>query len=69
MNKMQMHREHMQKMGYALFFQKWQNIKEHLSGTQRKGCNEKKSGMLYWFRCTRLDYDKEYTGESAITFW
>ena len=25
-------------------------------------------GVIYWFRCSRLDCDEEYTGESSRTF-
>ena len=27
-----------------------------------------KSGMIYWYRCDRVDCDEEYTGESVKTF-
>ena len=43
-------------------FQKWQNIKEHLNGTQRPGHNQTKIRVIHWLRCNRLKCDKNTLG-------
>ena len=33
-----------------------------------KGTIKQKSEMIYWYRCSRLECDEDYTLESARTF-
>ena len=45
-----------------------QTIKDHLMSPKDKDPINKKSGVIYRFKCDRVDCDDEYIGESARNF-
>ena len=45
-----------------------ENHKRLIGGTKRQRTHNKKSGIIYRFKCDRLECDEEYIGETARTF-
>ena len=60
--------ENMQQIWYSNLFQREQNNKGHIGSTLGQGHHSTKSGVIYWFRCSRLDCDEEHTKELSRTF-
>ena len=60
------HLEHMQKYGIQTGFKSGRTLKNSLVAPKDK--DTKKSGVIYWLRCTRLHCYEKYIGESARTF-
>ena len=59
--------EYLQKIWHRSSFQKWKTIKDELVAPKDKEHITKKSGVIYRYRCDRLECDEEYTGETART--
>ena len=51
-----------------MYFKGGHTIKELLMHPKNRDNILQKSGMIYRFRCGRVDYDEEYIGESSRTF-
>ena len=51
-----------------MFFKGSNTIKNLLVHPKDRDTVPQKSGMIYRFRCCRVDYDEEYIGESGRTF-
>ena len=53
--------------GIQVHFKSGRTIKDHLVVPKDKEHITKKSGIIYRFKCDRLECDEEYIGESART--
>ena len=56
------------KHGIQTYFREGNTIKSLLMTPKDKDHITKKSGIIYRFKCNRVDYDDEYIGESSRTF-
>ena len=54
--------------GIQAHFKSRKTIKDELVATKHKYHITKKSGIIYRFKCDRLEYNEEYIGETARTF-
>ena len=57
-----------QKYGIQMHFKGGETIKNLLVQPKAKDNITKKSSVIYWFRCDRIDCEEGYIGESARTF-
>ena len=57
-----------QKHGVQVYFKGSNTIKNLLVAPKDQDLILKKSGVIYRYRCGRVDCDKEYIGESSRTF-
>ena len=62
------HEECCQKHGIQTYFKGGNTIKSLLMTPKDKDHITKKSGIIYRFKCNRVDCDDEYIGESSRTF-
>ena len=60
--------KYMQEIWHRSSLQEWKNIKDELVAPKDKDHITKKSGVIYRYRCDRLECDEEYRGETARTF-
>ena len=51
-----------------VYYKGGNTIKSHLMAPKDKDHITKKSGIIYTFKCNRVDCDDEYIGESSRTF-
>ena len=56
------------KYGIQVHFQSRKSIKDELVAPKDKDHLTKKSGIIYRYKCDRLECDEEYIGETARTF-
>ena len=56
------------KHGIEMFFKGANTIRELLVHPKDKDNIPKKSGVIYRYKCSRVDYEDEYIGESGRTF-
>ena len=56
------------KHGVEMFFKGGNTIKDPLVHPKDRGSILQKSGLIYRFRCGRVNCDEEYIGESGRTF-
>ena len=56
------------KHGIQVYFKGGKSIKSLLMAPKDKDLILKKSGVIYRFKCGRVDCDEEYIGESSRTF-
>ena len=56
------------KFGIQVHFKSGRTIKEELVAPKDKDHITKKSGVIYRFKCERLECDEEYIGETSRTF-
>ena len=56
------------KYGIQVYFKGGRTIKDLLVAPKDKDHITKKSGIIYRYRCDRVECDKEYIGESSRTF-
>ena len=54
--------------GIQVYFKSGKTIKDQLVAPKDKEHITKKSGIIYRFKCDRLECNEEYTGKSARTF-
>ena len=54
--------------GIQIHFKSGKTIKDELVAPKDKDHITKKSGIIYRFKCDRLECDEEYIGETARTF-
>ena len=54
--------------GIEVHFKSGKTIKDELVAPKDKDHITKKSGVIYRYRCDRLECDEEYTGETDRTF-
>ena len=54
--------------GIQVHFKSGKTLKDELVEPKDKDHITKKSGIIYRFKCSRLECDEEYTGETARTF-
>ena len=57
-----------QKYGIQVHFKGGETIKNLLVQPKDKDNITKKSSVIYWFKCDRIDCEEKYIGESARTF-
>ena len=57
-----------QKYGVQVYFKGGNTIKSLLMATKDKDPFKKKSGVIYRYKCDRVECDEEYIGESSSTF-
>ena len=57
------------KYGVQVYFKGGTTIKNLLMAPKYKDLIQKKSGVIYRYKCDRVEYDEEYIGESPRTFW
>ena len=57
-----------QKYGVQVHFKGRTTLKNLLVSPKDKDTITKKSSVIYWFRCDRIDCEDEYIGESSRTF-
>ena len=57
-----------QKCGVQVHFKGGTTLKNALVSPKDKYTITKKSSLIYWFRCDRIDCEDEYIGESSRTF-
>ena len=50
-------------MPYILTSEVVEHVKITLVALKDKNTIKQNSGVIYWFRCSRLDCDEEYIGE------
>ena len=60
--------KHLQKYGKQVYFKGGKTIKNLLVSPKDKDNIKKKSNVIYWFRCDKIDNEEEYIGESSRTF-
>ena len=58
----------MQEIWHKVYFKGGRTIKDLLVAPKDKDHITNKSGIIYRYKCDRLECDEEYTGESARTF-
>ena len=56
------------KYGIQVHFKSGKSIKDELVAPKDKDHMTKKSGIIYRYKCDRLECDEEYIGETARTF-
>ena len=56
------------KYGIQVYFKGGKTIKNLLVSPKDKDNIKKKSNVIYWFRCNKIDCEEEYIGESSRTF-
>ena len=56
------------KFGIHVHFKSGRTLKEELVAPEDKDHITKKSGVIYRFKCDRLECDEEYIGETSRTF-
>ena len=56
------------KYGIQVHFKSGKTLKDELVAPKDKGHITKKSGIIYRFKCDRLECDEEYIGETSRTF-
>ena len=56
------------KYGIQVYFKGGKTIKNLLVLPKDKDNIKKKSNVIYWFRCDKIDCEEEYIGESSRTF-
>ena len=56
------------KYGIQVHFKSGKSIKDELVVPKDKDHLTKKSGIIYRYKCNRLECDEEYIGETARTF-
>ena len=56
------------KYGIQVYFKGGKTIKNLLVSPKDKDNTKKKSNVIYWFRCDKIDCKEEYIGESSRTF-
>ena len=56
------------KYGIHVYFMGGKTIKNLLVSPRDKDNIKKKSNVIYWFRCDKIDCKEEYIGESSRTF-
>ena len=56
------------KYGIQVHFKSGKNMKDELVAPKDKDHLTKKSGIIYRYKCDRLECDEEYIGETARTF-
>ena len=56
------------KYGIQVHFKSGKSIKDELVAPKDKDHLKKKSGIIYRYKCDRLECDEEYIGETARTF-
>ena len=56
------------KFGIQVHFKSGRTIKEELVAPKDKDHITKKSGVIYRFKCEKLECDEEYIGETSRTF-
>ena len=59
---------HAANMGYRCTFRRGKTIRSLLVVPKDKDPITKKSGVIYRYKCDRVEYDEEYIGESSRTF-
>ena len=57
------------KYGIQVYFRGGKTIKDLLVAPKDRDHITKKSGIIYRYKCDRVQYDEEYIGELARTFW
>ena len=55
-------------MAYKVYFKGGRTIKDLLVALKDKDHIAKKSGIIYRYKCDRVECDKEYIGKSTRTF-
>ena len=61
-------KKHCQKYGIQVHFKSGKTLKDELVVLKEKDHITNKSGIIYRFKCDRLECDEEYIGETARTF-
>ena len=56
------------KYGMQVYFKGGKTLKNLLVSPKDKDNIKKKSNVIYWFRCDKIDCKEEYIGESSRTF-
>ena len=56
------------KYGIQVYFKGGKTIKNLLVLSKDKDNIKKKSNVIYWFKCDKIDREEEYIGESSRTF-
>ena len=56
------------RFGMQVHFKSGRTLKEELVAPKDKDHITKKSGVIYRFKCDRLECDEEYIGETSRTF-
>ena len=56
------------KYGVQVHFKGGTNLKNLLVSPKDKDIITKKSTVIYWFKCDKIDCEDEYIGESSRTF-
>ena len=56
------------KYGIQVYFKGGRTFKNLLVSPKDKDNIKKKSNVIYWFRCDKIDCEEEYIGESSRTF-
>ena len=56
------------KYGIQVHFKSGKSIKDELVAPKDKEHLTKKSGIIYRYKCNRVECDEEYIGETARTF-
>ena len=57
------------KFGIQVHFKSGRTLKEELVAPKDKDHITKKSGVIYRFKCDRLECDEEYIGETIKNIW
>ena len=57
------------KFGIQVHFKSGRTIKEELVAPKDKDHITKKSGVIYRFKCEKLECDEEYIGETSRNLW
>ena len=57
-----------QRYGIQAHFNRGANIKNLLVSPKDKDSITKKSSVIYWFKCDKIDCEEEYIGKSSRTF-
>ena len=57
-----------QRCGIQVHFKGGATIKNLLVSPKDKDSIAKKSSVIYWFKCNKIDCEEEYIGESSRTF-
>ena len=57
-----------QRYGIQVYFKEGTTLKNLLVSPKDKDSITKKSSVIYWFRCDRIDHEDKYIGESSRTF-
>ena len=57
------------KYGVTVHFKGVQTLKNIWVSAKDKETMTRKNGVLYWYRCDKIDIDEEYIGESSRMYW